>query len=248
MELKKDAFGHMLMAYLSQKGEYDPWKVWEKIERDDGMMIMRHDISDYFTSFKYWPKAEKEAIKLARDRVLDIGAGAGRVSIYLQETGCDVTAIDNSPLAIKVCKARGVRQARILPIDEIGRFRFSSFDTVLMFGNTFGLFGSHDKAKDLLRTLYKITSPGALILAGSEDLSNSADPDIVSYFECNRIRGRLPGQYRMRVIYRKYTSDWFDFLFASHSEMKDILRDTGWKVKCFIDSDYTDYVAVIEKE
>ena len=248
MDNNKDAFGQMLKAYVSPEGEWDPWDPWEILEREDCLKIYRYDISDYFAGFKYWPKIEKQAIKHASGKVLDIGAGAGRVSFYLQESGCDVTAIDNSPLAIKVCKAKGVTQTEILSIDEIDRFRFSSFDTVVMFGNNFGLFGSSDKAKDLLRILFKITSPGALILAGSEDLSNSTEPNFVSYSEFNRKRGRLPGQYRIRVIFKRYTSDWFDFLFASRGEMKDILVGTGWKIKCFIDSNSTDYMAVIEKE
>ena len=247
MDVKKDAFGHMLKSYMSQKGEYDPWQLWETLEREDGLKIYRHDISDYFAGYKFWPEIEKQAIEHARGKVLDVGAGSGKVSLYLQENNCDVTAIDNSPLAIKVCKSRGVKKPEILPVDDIGKFSFSTFDTVVMFGNNFGLFGSRDKAKDLLRTLYKITNPGALILAGSEDLSNSSDLNYVAYSDFNRKRSRLPGQYRIRVIFKKYTGDWFDFLYASHSEMKDILMDTGWRVRCFIDSDDTDYIAVIEK-
>jgi len=248
MDIKKDAFGHMLKAYIHPKVAREPWEPWEILEREDGLKIYRYDISAYFAGFKYWPEIEKNAIKHASGKVLDIGAGAGRVSIYLQESGSDVTAIDNSPLAIKVCKAKGVRQAEILPVDEIDRFRFSTFDTVVMFGNNFGLFGSSDKARDLLRILYKITSPSALILAGSEDLSNYHDPDFVTYSKFNEKRGRMKGQYRIRVIFKKYTGDWFDFLFVSRSQMKDILKDTGWKVRYFLDSDDTDYIAVIEKE
>jgi len=248
MDRNRDAFGQMLKSYISRKGEWDPWEPWEILEREDGLKIYRYDISDYFAAYKFWPDIEKQAIEFAGGKVLDIGAGSGRVSLYLQENGCNVTAIDNSPLAIQVCKARGVKQARILPVDEIDRFSFSTFDTVLMFGNNFGLFGSRDKAKDLLRTLYRITGSEAIILAGSEDLSNSSDLNYSAYSEFNRKRGRLPGQYRIRVIYKKYTSDWFDFLFASHNEMEDILKGTGWKVKFFIDSNSTDYIAVIEKE
>jgi SAM-dependent methyltransferase len=248
MDKNKDAFGHMLEAYVTPNGEWDPWDPWEILEREDGLKIYRYDISAYFNRFKYWPEIEKQAIQHARGKVLDIGAGPGRVSLYLQESGYDVTSIDNSPLAIKVCKSRGVRQAEIIPVDEIGGFRFSTFDTVVMYGNNFGLFGSRDKAKDLLRTLYKITNPDALILAGSEDISNFSDLNYVSYSDFNRKRGRLPGQYRIRVIYKQYTGDWFDFMFASHDEMKDILKGTGWKVKIFLDSGDTDYIAVIEKE
>ena len=247
MDKNKDAFGHMLTAYETPDAEWEPWDPWEILEREDGLKIYGYDISAYFNKFKWWPEIEKQAIENVGGRVLDIGAGAGRVSLYLQERGCDVTAIDNSPLAVQICKSKGVKKAAILPLDDIGRFHFSAFDTIVMFGNNFGLFGSCDNAKDLLGILYKITSPGALILAGSEDLSNTSDLNYVAYSEFNKKRGRLPGQYRIRVIYKQYTGDWFDFMFASHDEMKDILMDTGWKVKIFLDSGDTDYIAVIKK-
>ena len=78
----------------------------EKIIRNccDSLIDLTEGPAAYFAEFKDWPKIQKQAIKFAKGKVLDIGAGAGRVSLYLQKQGFDVTAIDNSPLAIKVCK------------------------------------------------------------------------------------------------------------------------------------------------
>ncbi|HDO42228.1 MAG TPA: methyltransferase domain-containing protein [Candidatus Bathyarchaeota archaeon] len=57
---------------------------------------------------------EQEAMKFIRGRVLDIGCGAGRHSIYLQNKGFNVIGIDISPLAIKVCRLRGLKKAEII--------------------------------------------------------------------------------------------------------------------------------------
>ena len=70
---------------------------------------------------------------------------AGRVSLYLQRKGLTVTAIDNSPLAIRVCRTRGVKDVRVLAIEQIGRLAGAPFDTVVMLGNNFGLFGASGK-------------------------------------------------------------------------------------------------------
>ena len=94
----------------------------------------------------------------------DIGAGAGRVSLYLQKKGFDVTAIDKSPLAIKVCKKRGVKKAKVLPIEKIDTFKSNTFDTVIMFGGNFGLFGSYKKAKILLKKSYIVVSIDILLM------------------------------------------------------------------------------------
>ena len=242
MDLNRDAFGRLLKAYFYGK------ESCETLEREDGYSVSNENVDSYFAGYKYWPDIEKRAIRLARGRVLDIGAGAGRVALNLQRKGHLVTAIDNSPLAVKICRMRGVQNAEILPIEEIDRFSFSSFDTVIMFGNNFGLFGSPDMAKDLLRTIFRITSPKALILAGSDDFSNYNHPAFTDYYKLNEKRGRMPAQFRMRVRFRKYIGEWFDFLFVSPDQMKDILRDTGWKVRNIINSEDTKYIAVLSKE
>lgn len=242
MEPKKDAYGQEVWAFFLGK------KSFEVIERDDGFIDLSRGAPAYFAEFKDWPKIEKEAIKFAKGKILDIGAGAGRVSLYLQKNGYDVTAIDNSPLAIRVCKKRSVKHAKVLPIERIEKFKPNTFDSVIMFGNNFGLFGSFKKAKVLLKKLHKITSPSALILAESTDPYKTNDPAHLSYHKFNKKRGRMPGQLRIRVRFRNYTSDWFDYLLVSKNEMKEILKNTGWRVKKFIDSDNSIYIAIIEKE
>ena len=58
----------------------------------------------------------------------------------------------------------------------------------------------------------------------------------------------MPGQLRIRIRFRNYVGDWFDYLLVSKKEMKVILKDTGWKVKKFIDVGDHMYSAIIEKE
>jgi SAM-dependent methyltransferase len=242
MKLEKDAFGQEIWAYFNGK------EAFEILERDDGFIDLDRGPLVYFEDFKNWPKIQKEGIKSAKGRVLDVGAGAGRVSLYLQKRGFDVLATDNSPLAIKVCKKRGVKKARVISIEEIDRFKPNSFDSVIMFGNNFGLFGSFKKAKKLLKKLHRITSKNALIIAESTDPYKTDKPAHLQYHKFNIKRGRMAGQLKLRVRFEEYTGDWFDYLFVSRKEMKDILKDTGWKIKKFIDSGKSSYVAVIEKK
>ncbi|MDG6910628.1 MAG: class I SAM-dependent methyltransferase, partial [Nitrososphaerota archaeon] len=151
-----DAYGHEVWDYFARcEGR-------ETIERDDGLIDPSESLpKGYFAPLKDWDPVEREGIALARGRVLDVGCGAGRVALYLQKyLKLRVLGIDNSPLALEVARARGVGRTRLMAFEEVD-FAPGSFDTVVMYGNNFGLFGSRARARRLLRKLHVMTSVGA---------------------------------------------------------------------------------------
>jgi SAM-dependent methyltransferase len=241
----QDAFGHeMFDCFIDEKQRN---RIVEIVERDDGYIEATGGPVRYFSEYKKWPPYYKKAIKYARGRVLDIGCGAGRHAVYLQKKGLDVVGIDYSPLAIEVCQRRGLRDARVLPINQISA-RLGTFDTVIMMGNNFGLFGSFNDARRLLKKLDRITSGKGRIIAETIDVYQTDSPDHLSYHEFNRQRGRMGGQVRLKVRYKKYATPWFDYLLVSKDEMADILEGTDWKISRFIDSPGPAYIAIIDKK
>jgi len=55
----------------------------------------------------------------------------------------------------------------------------------------------------------------------------------------------------MRVRYGATVSEWFDYLFVSPKEMREILRDTDWQIEELLNAEEeatADYVAVIQKK
>jgi len=181
--------------------------------------------------------------------VLDIGCGGGRWSLYLQKKGHDVLGIDISSLAVKICIQRGLRNVRVKSISDIDS-GLGKFETILMMGNNFGLFGNPKQARRLLKRFYNMTSPDARIIAESLDIYKPpVDPVHRRYHLRNRRQGRMPGQVRIRIRYRTYATPWFGYLFVSRPEMKSILQGTGWKIEHFITSKKGPaYVAIMQKE
>ena len=170
-----------------------------------------------------------------------------RHALYLQKKGLDVTGIDASPLAIKICKLRDLRKTRVLSFEHINKFPVSSFDTLIMMGNNFGLFGSFRKAKILLRKLFRIMSSDALIIAVTTEPYQTKNPTHRRYQRFNRRRGRMPGQLRIRIRHETVIGPWFDYLLASNIEVKQIVDGTGWRIKKFIDSKGPTYAMILEK-
>jgi SAM-dependent methyltransferase len=238
-----DAYGQEIYAYW--QGRRD---VVEIIERDDGLMDVSAGPAAYFAAFDEWPPEQQEAMKLVRGRVLDVGCGAGRVSLYLQAQGHEVIGVDVSPLAIEVCRQRGVRELRLMSITQINS-SLGVFDTIVMLGNNFGLFGNFRRARWLLRRWHAMTSPEARILAQTLDPYDTGNPDHLAYHVLNRQRGRMGGQTRIRVRFKKSVGPWFDYLFVSRDEMRDIVAGTGWHLATTLDSDMGPmYIAVLEKD
>jgi SAM-dependent methyltransferase len=229
LESEEDAFGHALLAVHKGEG------VNEIIERDDGFFDSMSTRA-YFSDYEAWSPIEQKAMQFVKGRVLDIGCGAGRHSLYLQGKGFDVLGIDVSPLVIQVCKLRGLQKSKLVPIEAVD-FKPDSFDTILMMGNNFGLFGNPEKAKRLLKRFHRITSKDALIIASSRDPYQTNNPAHLQYHKMNKRKGRMSGQVKIRIRYEKYKGRWFDYLMVSKEEMTQILSNTGWKVKEFLDSD-----------
>jgi len=229
------------MDFLRGKGGF------EIVERDDGYFDIAGGPRAYFLEYEEWGEHEKVAMKYVRGRVLDVGCGAGRHALYLQNKGFDVTGIDISPLAIKVCRLRGVKKVKVLSITQLSS-KLGKFDTILMLGNNFGLFGNFKRAKWLLRKFYKMTTRKGRIIAETRDPYKTDNPDHLKYHEWNRKRGRMPGQVRIRIRYKKFVTPWFDYLFVSRDELKGIVRETGWKVEKFVDGKAGIYIVVMGKE
>ncbi|MBN2310479.1 MAG: class I SAM-dependent methyltransferase [Candidatus Hydrogenedentes bacterium] len=226
---QQDAFGQILWDHLEGRTAY------EIVERDDGFVDVSCGPLRYFSAYAEWPEHERAAMEYAGARVLDVGCGAGRHALHLQEQGRGVLGIDISPKAIQVCKRRGVKRARVLSVTAVGR-RLGAFDTVLMMCNNFGLVGGAKRAPWLLRRFAAICSPGARIIANSTDPAATENPCHLRYQRHNRARGRMPGQLRIRVRYQTQCTPWFDYLLASPREMERLAADTPWRVDRVLDA------------
>jgi SAM-dependent methyltransferase len=241
----QDAVGRAMYDYFIAGGK-NP-HINEIIEREDGYIETSGGPAAYFSEYRKWPLIEKKGLRYARGRILDVGCGAGRHSLYLQGKGLEVVGIDNSPLVIEVCKQRGLRHVELLPLHKINT-KLGVFDTVLMLGNNFGLFGSHDGAKRMLKRISRITSKRGRIIAMSNDVYKTDNPEHLKYHEYNRKRSRMAGQIRFRVRYHQYATPFFDYLMVSKDEMENILEGTDWQVNRYIDSADPFYLAVIDKK
>lgn len=237
---KQDAYGRLVHDYF--KGA----RVTEIVERDDGFIAPSGGPATYFAPYNEWPQSQRRAIAFARGRVLDIGCGPGRVALYLQQRGHPVLAIDTSPLAVQTARLRGVRNAQALSVTQVSR-RLGIFETILLFGNNFGLMANPQRARWLLRRFDRMTSDRAVVIAEILDPYDTNVPEHRRYHRRNRARGRMAGQSRIRVRYKDVVTPWFDYLFVSRPELRQLLRGSPWQLTRILDSPGPTYIATLTK-
>ncbi len=237
-----DALGFALLDYEEHGSEARS----HFIERDDGL-LETVDTGVMFTQQSEWSLAEAPVGERAGHRVLDVGAGAGRHALPLQESGHEVVALDVSPGAAEVCRRRGLRETFIGTVFELARTAPGPFDTFLLCGNNFGLLESPEHAPRFLGALRELAAPGAEIIGTCVDPFASTDPLHLDYHERNRNRGRHPGQIRLRARWTDMATPWFDYLFIPIEELERLAGSAGWELVDYQPS-FRPYLAILRLE
>jgi SAM-dependent methyltransferase len=235
-----DAYGRLLHDLVEGKD------VFEIVERDDGFIYV-FAAGYLLAPFRKWPSLDRRAMRYVRGRVLDLGCGGGRVALHLQARGLDAVGIEVSPGAVEICRRRGVRDVRLCAIEDVDE-SLGVFDTIVMLGNNFGLFGSKSRARRLLRRFHGLTTDRARIVAQTFDPHTLVDEVHRAYRERNQRRGRSAGQHRLRVRYRTAATPWFDYLQVSETELANLLDGTGWRLDATLQDEGASYIALLAKE
>ncbi len=183
---------------------------------------------DYlFRDFDGMNKIEQKALKLANGKVLDIGAGAGSHSLYLQnEKNLDVTALDISPKSIKVCQLRGIKKA---VAENMLQFSEGNFDTILLLMNGTGIFQSLNVIDIYLNKLHSLLNKNGQILIDSTDILYMFDQDEDGgvYIPADGYYGELD----YTVHYKGESEEPIKWLYLDFDTLKNAAEHNGFKIE-----------------
>ncbi|WP_294273271.1 class I SAM-dependent methyltransferase [uncultured Chryseobacterium sp.] len=180
-----------------------------------------------FREFEEMNALEQKALNLCRGKVLDIGAGAGSHSLYLQnEKGLDVTALDISSKSIEICKARGLQQA---VCGNMLQFPEQEFDTIVLLMNGTGIFQSLQVIDIYLKKLYSLLEKNGQILIDSTDIIYmfDADEDGGVYIPAEGYYGELD----YIVHYKGQSEDPIKWLYLDFNTLKNAAEHNGFKIE-----------------
>lgn len=183
---------------------------------------------DYlFRDFEDMNVVEQKALELSKGKVLDVGAGAGSHSLYLQdEKGLDVLALDFSPKSIEVCKLRGVKNT---VCSDILQFSSETYDTILLLMNGTGIFQSLDKIDVYLEQLHSLLNEKGQVLIDSTDIlymyDRSDDGGVLVPTE------HYYGEVDYFVHYKLDTEKPIKWLYLDFETMKGAVENNGFTIE-----------------
>jgi len=227
----KDLFGQALLDY--QNGNYTEDLITSTSISEDDVLPLPY----LFRDFNNMPLLERSALQMAKGKVLDVGCGAGSHSLYLQEKGLDVKAIDISKGAIKVCKARGITNTKLLSIlDEI-----EAFDTILLLMNGSGVFEDLANMPKYLIQLKQLLKPDGQILIDSSDIKYMYEDDDGGFW----IDGHANyyGELDYYLSYKGEDEAPFKMLYLDFERLKAASKAVGLKCELVIEGEHFDYLA-----
>ena len=196
---RKDPLGNMMIDYMNGKTDafvrvssphLDMWEMSGKV---------------MFRPFSRMSLLERKALSLCAGSILDVGAGSGCHSLYLQQRHKRVDALDVSPGCIAVMKKRKIKHT---VHNNLFCLEAEPYDTILMLMNGIGICGSVDGLNLFFQYIRGLLAPGGRILADSTDLADLYNPDQYALPE-----DRYYGETQFTMSYKAIDGDPFDWLY-----------------------------------
>jgi SAM-dependent methyltransferase len=225
----KDLFGKAILDFQTNNSPEDLTTETSISEADE------MSVAYLFRNFEEMPKIEQKALELCKGKILDVGCGAGSHSLYLQQKGFDVTAIDVSENAIKACQLRGLKNANVQNILELEN---QKFDTILLLMNGTGIFRTLAETPKYLEKLKSLINPNGQIMIDSSDIIYMFDDDVL-------LSENYYGELTFNLSYKNQTEETFPWLYINFDLLKKLSLESNLSCELIEKGEHYDYLARI---
>lgn len=231
LDSKKDPLGAMLLDYWNGRRQavvIIESPLLEMSQMSGRIMFRRAD---------QMSPIELKALALCRGRILDVGAGSGCHSLYLQELNKEVVALDISPGCIEVMEKRKVAHRCH---NSLFSLENQTYDTLLMLMNGLGICGTLDGLNLFFQYIKPLLRAGGQVLADSTDLSSFyGNDDIISR------EGGYYGETEFTMGYKDIKGDPFEWLYIDTATLAYYAAFHGWQCDLIMEEDGGKYLARI---
>jgi len=197
---------------------------------------------EYFTLEGQLEELDALALDRCHGRVLDVGAGAGRHSLALQERCLEVVAIDVSPVCTALCRERGVQDAQTFDVMTLrSEEPFGRFDSIFFGMQTIGVAGGLTPLEELLRRLKNCLLPGGELIVDSSELREAWEGDLND-------RAATRGEIVLSTRYHGLRGDPFPWLYLAEEDLSGCARNAGYEMETLARVEGGEYLAVLRPD
>jgi SAM-dependent methyltransferase len=189
-----------------------------------------------FRTLDEMPDLELTALKEAKGKVLDVGAGAGCHSKVLQEKGLDVTALDTSKGACDYLESIHIATVH----ERIENHKGQQYDTILILMNGLGLAGNRDNLPSFLQHLKSLLKPGGQIIADSADITYLFEDEEGGLWV--DLNAQYYGEMKFNMKYKDQESGWFDWVYVDQKEAEKAGDAAGFKSEIMAEGPNMNYL------
>ena len=227
--IEKDLFGKALWDYWYDNDPED-MLTWTHLTEPEILP------SAYlFRSYDEMPVSEQLALQNSYGKILDVGAGSGLHSLYLQAQQKDVTALEWSPVSSRLMRERGVR--KVVNQNFFDYYPQERFDTILLLMNGVGLVQKARKLDQLFTKLKQLLSDNGQAFIHSSDLKYLYEtgngymmPDDNYY-----------GDVHFFIKYKGETES-FDWTYIDENTLRIFASQNGFEAEKLFESDEGDFL------
>ncbi len=225
---QKDLFGRALYDYWFDNEPEDMF-TWTNLTDKEVLP------TEYlFRKFEDMPLPEQSALQLSEGKILDVGAGSGTHSLWLQEKGFDVTALDFSEYGNKVMQARGLKNVLQTDFFELSN---QKYDTILFLMNGVGIVGKAVYADRLFKKIDELMTEDGQAFIHSSDLkylyktTGGYDIPKQGYY----------GDLRFFISYKNEIES-FDWTYIDEQTLIAFAHQNGFEAYKVAESEYGDFL------
>jgi SAM-dependent methyltransferase len=221
-----DPFGNAVKAHLAGRTDLVV-NVYSDIAEDDIIPAPY-----LFRSFDEMPEVEQAALEHCRGTVLDVGAGAGPHTLWLQQKGLEVTALD-----ISLGCTEAMRAQRITKVvqGDVYLHHDEKYDTLLMLMNGIGISATLEGLDDFLTYVPNLLNSGGQVLVDSSDL--------IYLFEDEKPEDHYYGEVQYQMEFEGALSEWFGWLFIDFPRLNEAAEAHGFKCEKLLQGPSHDFLA-----
>ena len=238
MNTSLNLFGQALLDY--SEGDQSASII---VRRDDAFED-RLPVSIFYCDPTQFTLLEATALSLCKGKIIDAGAGTGIHSLYLQQKGYKVSAVDMSPEACGIMSKRGVVDVKCIDILKISNVLSN---TILLLGHGIGLTGTLNGLDSFLDKAQNLVLPGGQLLINSMDVRCTSEAVHLDYQETNRENGKYFGEIRMQFIYKDAIGEMYEWLHVDANTLAVHASQRGWKCESLFQDKNGEYLAQLTR-